>query len=197
MLLDGETVEVHGIGFAGVKGFAGGFGRGVLGPWGEEVVKRFVHEAVNEALKLESALARLRTPTRDRAPPLRADCRNRRGRAARDLALSRLQPARRAALALPGDGGLPWPCASRHGRRQDVERHAGLQRLAAAAAGAQSRSSPARARRRRCTAADVTTHESHDHRQDRHDPLGLTRRVTFDADAARAIPIACCRANGS
>jgi Icc-related predicted phosphoesterase len=63
-LLDGETVEVHGIGFAGVKGFAGGFGRGVLGPWGEEAVKRFVHEAVNEALKLESALARLRTPTR-------------------------------------------------------------------------------------------------------------------------------------
>jgi Icc-related predicted phosphoesterase len=63
-LLDGETVEVHGIGFAGVKGFAGGFGRGVLGPWGEEVVKRFVHEAVNETLKLESALARLRTPTR-------------------------------------------------------------------------------------------------------------------------------------
>jgi Icc-related predicted phosphoesterase len=63
-LLDGETVEVQGIGFAGVKGFAGGFGRGVLGPWGEDAVKRFVHEAVNEALKLESALARLRTPTR-------------------------------------------------------------------------------------------------------------------------------------
>jgi Icc-related predicted phosphoesterase len=63
-LLDGETAEIHGIGFAGVKGFAGGFGRGVLGPWGEEAVKRFVHEAVEEALKLESALARLRTPTR-------------------------------------------------------------------------------------------------------------------------------------
>ena len=63
-ILDGESVEVLGIGFAGVKGFAGGFGRGVLGPWGEDVVKRFVHEAVNEALKLESALARLRTQTR-------------------------------------------------------------------------------------------------------------------------------------
>lgn len=63
-MLDGETIEVHGIGFAGVKGFAGGFGRGVLGPWGEDAVKRFVHEAVNEALKLESALARLRTATR-------------------------------------------------------------------------------------------------------------------------------------
>lgn len=63
-LLDGETAEVLGIGFAGVKGFAGGFGRGVLGPWGEDAVKKFVNEAVNEALKLESALARLRTPTR-------------------------------------------------------------------------------------------------------------------------------------
>lgn len=63
-VLDGDTVEVRGVGFAGVKGFAGGFGRGALGPWGEEATKRFVHEAVNEALKLESALARLRTPTR-------------------------------------------------------------------------------------------------------------------------------------
>ena len=60
-VLDGDSCEVDGIGFAGVKGFAGGFGRGVLGPWGEQVTKMFVHEAVNETLKLESALARLRT----------------------------------------------------------------------------------------------------------------------------------------
>jgi Icc-related predicted phosphoesterase len=59
--LDGDTTEIHGIGFAGVKGFAGGFGRRALGPWGEPIIKQFVHEAVNEALKLESALARLRT----------------------------------------------------------------------------------------------------------------------------------------
>jgi Icc-related predicted phosphoesterase len=59
-VLDGETTEIHGIGFAGVKGFAGGFGRRALGPWGENIIKKFVHEAVNEALKLESALARLR-----------------------------------------------------------------------------------------------------------------------------------------
>jgi Icc-related predicted phosphoesterase len=64
VVLDGDTFEVRGIGFAGVKGFGGGFGRGTLGPWGEEAVKRFVHEAVQEALKLESALARLRTPVR-------------------------------------------------------------------------------------------------------------------------------------
>jgi Icc-related predicted phosphoesterase len=61
--LDGDTTEIHGIGFAGIKGFAGGFGRRALGPWGEEITKRFVHEAVAEALKLESALARLRTNT--------------------------------------------------------------------------------------------------------------------------------------
>jgi Icc-related predicted phosphoesterase len=60
-VLDGDAHEVDGVGFAGVKGFAGGFGRGVLGPWGEQTVKMFVHEAVNETLKLESALARLRT----------------------------------------------------------------------------------------------------------------------------------------
>lgn len=60
-ILDGDTTEIHGIGFAGVKGFAGGFGRGTLGPWGEDIVKRFVREAVDEALKLETALARLRT----------------------------------------------------------------------------------------------------------------------------------------
>jgi Icc-related predicted phosphoesterase len=60
-VLDGDTTEVHGIGFAGVKGFAGGFGRRALGPWGEDIIKKFVHECLDEALKLESALARLRT----------------------------------------------------------------------------------------------------------------------------------------
>ena len=63
-VLDGEATEVHGVGFAGVKGFCGGFGRGALGPWGERAVKSFVQEAVDEALKLESALARLRTTRR-------------------------------------------------------------------------------------------------------------------------------------
>ena len=61
IVLDGESHEVHGIGFAGVKGFAGGFGRGTLGAWGEHAVKAFVQEAVQETMKLESALARLRT----------------------------------------------------------------------------------------------------------------------------------------
>jgi Icc-related predicted phosphoesterase len=61
-LLDGDACELQGIGIAGVKGFGGGFGRHALGPWGETIIKQFVHEAVDEALKLEAALARLRTP---------------------------------------------------------------------------------------------------------------------------------------
>jgi Icc-related predicted phosphoesterase len=64
MLLDGDAIEVLGIGFAGVRGFAGGFGRGTLGSWGEKAVKAFVQEAVDEAFKLEAALARLRTESR-------------------------------------------------------------------------------------------------------------------------------------
>ncbi len=59
-VLDGDATEVQGVGFAGVKGFAGGFGKRALGPWGEDIIKQFVREAVDEALKLESALARLR-----------------------------------------------------------------------------------------------------------------------------------------
>jgi Icc-related predicted phosphoesterase len=63
-VLDGEATEVLGIGFAGTKGFCGGFSRWTLGSWGEELIKKFVHEAVEESLKLESALARLRTKQR-------------------------------------------------------------------------------------------------------------------------------------
>jgi Icc-related predicted phosphoesterase len=63
-VLDGDGVEIRGVGFAGVKGFAGGFGDRALQSWGEPVLKQFVREAVEEALKLEAALARLRTPRR-------------------------------------------------------------------------------------------------------------------------------------
>jgi Icc-related predicted phosphoesterase len=63
-VLDGDAFEVKGIGFAGVKGFGGGFGPRALGPWGEDAIKAFVREAVDEALKLESALARLRVEHR-------------------------------------------------------------------------------------------------------------------------------------
>ena len=63
-VLDGTTLEVLGVGFAGAKGFAGGFGERALQAWGEEPIKTFVQTAVDETLKLESALARLRTRRR-------------------------------------------------------------------------------------------------------------------------------------
>ena len=63
-MLDGEACEIRGVGIAGAKGFAGGYGRGTLGSWGERSIKQFVNEAIQEALKLESALAKLRTPER-------------------------------------------------------------------------------------------------------------------------------------
>jgi Icc-related predicted phosphoesterase len=63
-MLDGEAVEIQGVSFAGVKGFGGGFGRHTLEPWGEQIMKDFVREAIDEALKLETALARAHAPSR-------------------------------------------------------------------------------------------------------------------------------------
>ncbi len=63
VILDGDATEVLGVGIAGVTGFGGGFGKHALAPWGEPVIKQFVHAAVEEALKLEKALARLRAPS--------------------------------------------------------------------------------------------------------------------------------------
>ena len=60
-MLDTEPCVIDGVGFAGVKGFGGGFDSHILQPWGEEIVKRFVQETLNEALQLEGALARLQT----------------------------------------------------------------------------------------------------------------------------------------
>ena len=60
MLGDQATV-IEGVGFAGAKGFIGGFGRGELGAFGEAAIKTFVDESINEARKLENALRSLRT----------------------------------------------------------------------------------------------------------------------------------------
>jgi Icc-related predicted phosphoesterase len=62
ILMDGDAREIQGVGFAGVKGFGGGFGRGTLGAFGEPAIKHFVKETLNEVMKLESALSRLSTP---------------------------------------------------------------------------------------------------------------------------------------
>jgi Icc-related predicted phosphoesterase len=58
-MLDGEAVVIRDIGFAGVKGFGGGFDNHMLSMFGEGAMKAFVQEAVDEALHLERALARL------------------------------------------------------------------------------------------------------------------------------------------
>lgn len=60
-ILGEQATVVNDIGFAGVKGFIGGFGRNELGAFGEEPIKTFVDEARNEARKLENALRSLRT----------------------------------------------------------------------------------------------------------------------------------------
>lgn len=63
-LLDGTAYERDGVGFAGTKGFPGGFGRGALTAFGEPEVKAFVQAAIDEAVKLERAMSQLRTPKR-------------------------------------------------------------------------------------------------------------------------------------
>jgi Icc-related predicted phosphoesterase len=60
-VLDEQAVEIEGVGFAGVKGFMGGYGRGELAPFGEPIAKAFVDEVMNEARKLENQLRTLRT----------------------------------------------------------------------------------------------------------------------------------------
>src|SRR2546423_1678301 len=63
-VLDGTGYERDGVGFAGTKGFIGGFGRGVLTAFGEPEIKAFVQSAIDETLKLERALSMLRTEKR-------------------------------------------------------------------------------------------------------------------------------------
>lgn len=60
-LLDGTAVEIGGVGFVGVKGFGGGFGRRMLGSFGEPAYKEFVSVTVNEALRLENAMRTVRS----------------------------------------------------------------------------------------------------------------------------------------
>ena len=63
-MLDGTAYERDGVGFAGTKGFVGGFGRGLLTAFGEPEIKQFVQASIDEALKFERAMAQLRTPKR-------------------------------------------------------------------------------------------------------------------------------------
>jgi uncharacterized protein len=55
-LLDGQSCEVDGVAFVGVKGFAGGFGKRMLSSFGEPAIKTFVAEGISEAMRLENAM---------------------------------------------------------------------------------------------------------------------------------------------
>jgi Icc-related predicted phosphoesterase len=64
-LLNGDVFALNDqVGFAGVKGFMGGFGRAALTSFGEPETKEFVGAALHEVQKLELALRRLATPVR-------------------------------------------------------------------------------------------------------------------------------------
>ncbi|HEX4488958.1 MAG TPA: metallophosphoesterase [Terriglobales bacterium] len=63
-VLDGTAYERDGVGFAGAKGFPGGFGRGMLTAFGEPEIKSFVQTGIDESLKLERAMSQLRTEKR-------------------------------------------------------------------------------------------------------------------------------------
>ena len=61
VMLDEQASVFEGVGFAGVKGFIGGFGRAELDPFGEPAIKTFVDASAAEARKLEHQLRTLRT----------------------------------------------------------------------------------------------------------------------------------------
>lgn len=55
-VLDGTTVEIGDVAFAGIKGFCGGFDELFIQPFGERPLKAFVQQGLDDALRLEAAL---------------------------------------------------------------------------------------------------------------------------------------------
>lgn len=60
-MLNGQAYEIQGVGFAGGKGFVGGFGRYMLSSFGEAPIKTFVQAAVEDAHLIENSIRMLRT----------------------------------------------------------------------------------------------------------------------------------------
>ena len=87
-VLDGSAYERDGVGFAGTKGFVGGFGRGILTAFGEPEIKAFVRASIDEALKLERAMSQLRTSQTHRRTALCAHSCDHRRRSSGDLTFS-------------------------------------------------------------------------------------------------------------
>ena len=132
--------EVIGVGIAGVTGFGGGFGKHALAPWGEPVIKQFVHAAVEEALKLEKALARLRAPSLVALlhyAPIAATVE---GEPLEIYPFLGSQPARGADQSIPGVARVSRPRAPGTPEGRDRQRRRRLQRVDAAADANVSRS---------------------------------------------------------
>lgn len=56
IFLDDTVYQLRGVGFAGVKGFGGGYARHTIAGFGEKTLKEFVKETISEAEALEIAL---------------------------------------------------------------------------------------------------------------------------------------------
>jgi len=61
-VLDGTVCEVGDVGFVGTKGFCGGFDDLFIHPFGERALKTFIQASLDEAVRLENALVKLRCP---------------------------------------------------------------------------------------------------------------------------------------
>ena len=101
-MLDGQSCEIDGVGFVGVKGFAGGFGRRMLGSFGEPAIKQFVDETMNETMRLENAMRQVRAKRSLVILHYAPDRGHHRERTARNLSFSRLFAARRNDRPLQG-----------------------------------------------------------------------------------------------
>ena len=108
-VLDGSGYERDGVGFAGTKGFPGGFGRGMLTAFGEPEVKRFVQVSIDEAMKLELAMSQLRTERRVVVLHYAPVGGHGEGRTGGDLSVSRKFPAGRGGGPAWGEPGAARP----------------------------------------------------------------------------------------
>lgn len=61
IFLDEIPYELNGVSFVGVKGFGGGFDNHMLTAFGEPALKRYVHEVIDESLKLDTLLSLITT----------------------------------------------------------------------------------------------------------------------------------------
>jgi len=133
-MLNGEAVEIAGVGFAGICGFGGGFGRRMLNAWGEPLIKEFVQESISHAIRLEQALVKLQTERRIvvlHYSPIRATLQ---GEDPENLSVSRVQSVGRTDQSVQSDDRFPRSRAQRCPRWNDFNRYSRLQRLRAGTA---------------------------------------------------------------